>query len=140
MDYSRFEELSGIELGMFVSDSIKRADVDEGTLVYYQQRKANFDGPHLEMMVLLLEKLGTPVALNEIAGLLAHPVKCVRYQASQVIANAVSLDENAMAKVIGTLSKPLYPDDIIQIENALYHGGTEAARTLARQFIEANRR
>jgi hypothetical protein len=139
MNYSRFEELNGIQLGMFVSDAIKRADVDDGILEYYYQRKEDIDSPHLEMVILLLGKLGTPAALNEVASFLNHPVKCVRYQAEQVIANAASLDENAMAKVISILSNPPYPKDIIQIEDALDHGGTEKARMLAVRFREANR-
>ena len=138
MNYIRFEELNGIPLGIFVSDVIKRADVDDSILVYYFQRKADLDSPHLEMIILLLERLGTPAALNEVAGLLNHPVKSVRYQAAQVITNAASLDENVMAKVISVLSNPPYPDDTIRVEDALCHGGTEAARTLATRFREAN--
>jgi hypothetical protein len=140
MNFTRFEELNGIQLGMFISDVVKRADIDDGILVYYNQRKVNLDSPHLEMMILLFGKLGTPAALNEVASFLDHPVKCVRYQAAQVITNAASLDENAMAKVISVLSNPSYPDDIIQIEEALDHGGTETARTLVMRFREANRR
>src|SRR5580704_6058193 len=104
MNYTMFEELSGIQIGMFVSDTIKRADVDDGVLSYYYQRRANLDTPHLEMIILLLEKLGTAAALNAIASFLDYPVKSVRYQAAQVIIKASSLDENAMAKVIAVLS------------------------------------
>jgi hypothetical protein len=139
MDYAKFEELSGIELGMFVSDVIKRCDVDEGVLAYYQHRRTNLDDPHLEMIILLLEKVGTFAALNEVASLLDHPTKFVRYQAAHVIANASSLDENAMAKVICVLSSHRYPNDIIKIEDALLRGGTKAARTLATCFRDANR-
>ena len=139
MNFTRFEELNGIQLGMFTSDVVKRGDVDDGILAYYKQRKANLDSPHLEMLILLFGKLGTPAALNEVASLLEHPVKCVRYQAAQVITNAASLDENAMAKVISILSNPPYPDDVIQIEDALDHGGTETARTLVARFRGANR-
>jgi hypothetical protein len=140
MNFTRFEELNGIQLGMFISDVVKRADIDDGILVYYNQRKANLDSPHLEMMILLFGKLGTPAALNEVASFLDHPVKCVRYQAAQVITSAASLDENAMAKIISVLSNHSYPDDIIQIAEALDHGGTETARTLVMRFRKANRR
>ena len=134
MNYDRFEELNGIHLGMFVSDVIRGGGVDDSILAYYFKRKADFDIPHLEMIILLLGKLGTPAALNEVATFLEHSVKCIRYQAAQVITNAVSLDEYVMEKVISRLSNRSYPDDIIQIEDALCHGGTETARKLAERF------
>ena len=34
MNFIRFEELNGIPLGMFVSDAIKRADVDDSILAW----------------------------------------------------------------------------------------------------------
>jgi HEAT repeat protein len=139
MNFTKFEELNGIKLGMFISDAIKRADVDDEILTYYDQRKANLDSPHLEMVILLLEKLGTPAALNVIASLLDHPAKSVRYQAAQVITSAASLDEIAMTKVTSVLSHPPYPNDIIPIEDALYHGGTDTARTIAERFMEARK-
>jgi hypothetical protein len=139
MNYTRFEGLNGIPLGMFVSEAIKRGDVDDGVLAFYYQRRADLDSPHLEMIILLLEKLGTTAALNEVAGLLDHPAKSVRYQAVQVITNATSLDENAMTKVISVLSNPPYPEDKVRVEDALYHGGTEKARDLAERFREHSR-
>ena len=136
MNYAKFEELNGIQLGVFTADVAKRNDVGDDILTYYYQRKSNLDNPHLEMIILLLGKLGTPTALNEAASFLDHPVKHVRYQAAQVITNATSLDENAMAKVIGILSNPPYPDDIIKIEDALDYAGTEKARALVARFRE----
>ncbi len=138
MNYTRFEELTGIPLGMFVSDVIKRAHIDDAILAYCRQHRTSLDSQHLEMIVLLLEKVGTPAALNEVASFLDHPAKSVRYQAAQVITNAATLDENAMAKVVNMLSNPPYPEDFIQIKDALYRGCTETAKTIAARFIEMN--
>jgi HEAT repeat protein len=134
MDFRKFEQLSGIELGMFVSHIVKQGEVDDSIMTYHRSHAAALDGQHIEMMIFLLGKLGTPVALNEVASFLDHPTKYIRYQAAQVIANAPSLDENAMAKVVKVLANPPYPQDITQIKNALDHGGTELAQAIANSF------
>jgi HEAT repeat protein len=128
-----------MELGMFVSEIVKQGEVDDSLLTYYRSQGANLDDSHLEMVLLLLGKLGTRAAVNEVARFLDHPTKYVRYQAAQVITSVESLDENAMGMVIKVLANPSYPEDITHLEEVLDRGATESARLLAKRFREGKR-
>jgi hypothetical protein len=134
MDFEKFERLEGIELGRFVADAAKRERLDQGIMNYYRSRRAILDGPHLEMIISLLGRLGTTEAMDEVTKHLDHPVKYVKNEALQVVSQASSLDEKAIANVVNALKLARFPEDRELLEHALSKAGTEAAKTLSERF------
>jgi hypothetical protein len=132
MDTDKFEKLSGMELGLFCADLVKRDQVDSSIFDYYKSRASALDGPHVEVLLGLLRKIGTEEALNEIAKYLDHPTNYLRLEAIQTISMAPAIDEQIMERVVQILSNPRFYH--VALENALDHGATEEAKRIAENF------
>jgi hypothetical protein len=132
MDTDKFEKLNGIELGMFAADLVKRGQIDKSIFDYYKSRASTLDGPHLEIILNLLGKMGTPDALNEVAKYLDHPTNYIRCEAIQTILMAPAIDERVMERVVQVLSNPHFHHEAL--EHALDHGATEEAKRVAKNF------
>lgn len=131
MDFAKFEQLHGIELGKFVADVTKREILDRSILDYYQSNRSRLDGPHLEMIISLLGRLGTPEAMKEVTEHLDYPVKYVKNEAIQIAIHASSLDEKAVTNILTALKTARFPEDRELLELALSKAGTDAAKRLA---------
>jgi hypothetical protein len=137
MDTDRFEKLNGIELGTFAAGMVKRGQFDQRIFDYYTSHAGSLDGPHLEVLVHLLGKMGTPDTLNEVAKYLDHPTNYIRFEAIQTISMAPAIDERVMKRVVQILSNPHFHDAVL--EKALEHGSTEEAKLVARNFQSTKR-
>jgi len=135
MDFNAFERLNGVRLGLFVGNVIKGHEIDESILNYYRLHARDMDPPHLEMILLLLGKLGTREALREVAAMLDHSTNYVKYQAIQVIGSAPAIDEHTMKKIIEILSDPRHAEYAEELRPALHRGDGESARLLAEDFL-----
>ena len=119
MNFEKFESLQKLELGKFVAAVVKNEELDESILNYYRSFSSKLDGPHIEMLAVLLGELGTPAALSEVTQLLEHPKKYVRYQAAEVLSRAPALSTEIIAKLEQILKNPNYSEELKHLRKLL---------------------
>jgi hypothetical protein len=97
-DYEQFERLTGQRLADYALTT-SRESLPTGFVEYVRDNAARLDGQHLEMAILLLEKIGTDTARHEIANHLGHSLKHIRLTVIGLLDRIGRIDEHVRARV-----------------------------------------
>lgn len=86
-DYSRFEKLQGIELGLYCMSKPHPFRIDNDFLKYFEETSNNLDTDHLQYAVSLLGEIKTIEAYRMVAKYIDHPETEVRFPAIKILTN-----------------------------------------------------
>jgi hypothetical protein len=84
-DYEKFENLGGLELGLYFMEEEHQVGLDDAFVKYVRQRSALMDGQHLELALLLLARVATRDADHTIADYLDYPITHIRMAAIRTV-------------------------------------------------------
>jgi len=84
-DDEKFENLSGLELGVYFMKKEHQVGLDDTFVEYVRERATLLDSQHLELALLLLARVATPDADHTIADYLDYPITHIRMAAIKTV-------------------------------------------------------
>lgn len=103
-DTERFEQLSGMQLGVYAVEIAKSGNLPPDCLDYVRRNARRWDGQHLEMGLLFLSKIDSDEARHEIIGHLGHPLKHIRLTVLAFLDGTNAFDTHMLSKIKERLS------------------------------------
>lgn len=98
-NWDDFEKLKGLPLARYVINNAEGGNLPKDYMEYAKRNADRLDVQHLEMLIFILDKIGSDETRHEIAKYLGHPLEPIRLMVIGLFDKMDSLDDYSLSKI-----------------------------------------